>query len=56
MVPYFAVLIILSFYGLHRYEMIRAYYKTKHKIPTAPPGCFPELPRVTIQLPLFNER
>jgi len=23
MIPYFSVLIVLSFYGLHRYEMIR---------------------------------
>lgn len=56
MVPYFGVLLILSVYGMHRYEMIRAYYKNKHKIPTEAPGRFAELPKVTIQLPLFNER
>lgn len=56
MLPYFGVLIILSVYGLHRYEMIRAYFKTKHKIPTEPAARFAELPRVTIQLPLYNER
>ena len=56
MVPYFGTLIILSIYGLHRYEMIRAYFKTKHKIPVLSASTFAELPRVTIQLPLFNER
>ena len=56
MAPYFGTLIILSIYGLHRYEMIRAYFKTKHKIPVLPASTFAELPRVTIQLPLFNER
>src|SRR5215813_2376627 len=56
MIPYFAVLIILSLYGVHRYEMIRAYYKNKHKIPVKPESLFDELPRVTIQLPLYNER
>jgi cellulose synthase/poly-beta-1,6-N-acetylglucosamine synthase-like glycosyltransferase len=36
--------------------MIRAYFKTKHKIPTVPANAFAELPLVTIQLPLYNER
>lgn len=56
LVPYFAVLIVLSLYGLHRYEMIRAYYKNKHKLPKEAPTKFDELPRVTVQLPLYNER
>lgn len=56
MVPYFAVLLVLSLYGMHRYEMIRAYYKNKHKLPTVAPTNFEQLPKVTIQLPLFNER
>ncbi len=56
LVPYFLVLIILSFYGLHRYEMIREYWKFKKKMPTEPPGRFDQLPKVTIQLPLYNER
>jgi cellulose synthase/poly-beta-1,6-N-acetylglucosamine synthase-like glycosyltransferase len=54
--PYFAVLLVLSFYGLHRYEMIRGYFKNKHKLPSEAPSRFAELPRVTIQLPLYNER
>ena len=56
LVPYFAVLIVLSFYGLHRYEMIRAFYKNRHKLSAAPVVQFDELPPVTIQLPMYNER
>lgn len=58
LVPYFGVLIILSLYGMHRYKMIHEYLKYKKLLPKAPPETFPEesLPRVTIQLPLFNER
>jgi cellulose synthase/poly-beta-1,6-N-acetylglucosamine synthase-like glycosyltransferase len=41
---------------MHRYETIRAYFKNKHKIPVRAPKEFDELPPVTIQLPLFNER
>jgi cellulose synthase/poly-beta-1,6-N-acetylglucosamine synthase-like glycosyltransferase len=55
MVPYFTVLLILSFYGLHRYEMIRGYFKNRAKL-AGPIGVFQQLPRVTIQLPIFNER
>ena len=56
MVPYFATLFILSIYGLHRYEVIREYLKVKKSIPKEPPSRFDQLPPVTIQLPLFNER
>ncbi len=57
MVPYFAVLAILSVYGLHRYETIRGYMKHRKRLREAePPVRFTELPRVTIQLPIFNER
>lgn len=56
LIPYFVLLFILAIYGMHRYETIRAYFKNKHKIPTEAPKKFDELPPVTIQLPLFNER
>jgi cellulose synthase/poly-beta-1,6-N-acetylglucosamine synthase-like glycosyltransferase len=57
LIPYFAVLVVLSFYGLHRYEMIRGYWKHRKRLTEAPaPQPFAELPRVTIQLPLYNER
>src|SRR3954454_18554241 len=56
LVPYFATLIILSIYGLHRYEVIREYMKAKKKLPSEPAERFEGLPRITIQLPLYNER
>jgi cellulose synthase/poly-beta-1,6-N-acetylglucosamine synthase-like glycosyltransferase len=56
LIPYFVLLSILAIYGMHRYETIRAYFKNKHKIPVRAPKEFDELPPVTIQLPLFNER
>ncbi len=54
--PYFLLLVILACYGCHRYEMIRRYLKHKKDIPTASSVHFETLPRVTIQLPLYNER
>ncbi len=56
LIPYFGILSILSVYGIHRYETIRRYIKYRKNIPQAPPQQFTELPRVTIQLPLYNER
>ena len=51
---YFLVLIILSVYGSHRYVMAYLYYKYKGNLP-APKRKFEILPRVTIQLPVYNE-
>src|SRR5262245_56479527 len=56
LVPYFAVLIILSFYGLHRFHMIRGFWKYRKQMPQCPPRRFDALPPVTIQLPTYNER
>jgi cellulose synthase/poly-beta-1,6-N-acetylglucosamine synthase-like glycosyltransferase len=56
MIPYFTTLVILSVYGVHRYETIRTYFKHRKKAVSAPPRTFDQLPPVTIQLPLFNER
>jgi cellulose synthase/poly-beta-1,6-N-acetylglucosamine synthase-like glycosyltransferase len=56
MVPYFLLLSVLAFYGLHRYEMVRLYRKHRNHMPVEPPQRFSQLPRVTIQLPLYNER
>ena len=56
LVPYFAVLIVLSFYGLHRYHMIRGYWKHRKSMPTEAPQKYAQLPRVTIQLPIYNEQ
>jgi cellulose synthase/poly-beta-1,6-N-acetylglucosamine synthase-like glycosyltransferase len=56
MIPYFGVLLVLSCYGLHRYEMIRGYWKHRKKFSEVPPQRYEQLPRVTIQLPIFNEQ
>ncbi|MGH9663288.1 MAG: glycosyl transferase family 2, partial [Bryobacteraceae bacterium] len=56
LVPYFVVLIVLSVYGLHRCEMIRGYVKHRKNLLKQPPSRFAALPRVTLQLPLYNER
>src|SRR3990172_6200181 len=53
-VAYVAVLLVLSVYGSHRYYMAWLYYRHKFRLPT--PRCrFDALPRVTVQLPIFNE-
>jgi len=53
-VAYALLLCVLSFYGAHRYQMAYLYYRHKYRLPT-PRGRFERLPRVTIQLPIFNE-
>ncbi len=51
---YFAVVLGLAIYGLHRYFILYLYFKNRHRHP-AVPDRFAELPAVTIQLPIFNE-
>ncbi len=51
---YFSVLCVLAVYGSHRYRMAFLYYRHKFKLPI-PKGVLEKLPRVTIQLPVFNE-
>ncbi len=51
---YFSVLAVLSVYGSHRYRMAFLYYRHKFKLPV-PKGTLPAMPRVTVQLPVFNE-
>ena len=56
LVPYFIVLILLAGYGAHRYVLVYLYYKHRQKRTTEPASRFAELPRVTVQLPIFNEQ
>src|ERR1700758_2931695 len=57
LVPYFSVLIVLSIYGIHRYDIIRTYFKYRKRATQEPSEKrFENLPPVTIQLPLYNER
>jgi len=55
MIPYFIVLFILALYGLHRYWLVYDYYAYSKNVPAQPPPVT-EWPRVTIQLPIYNER
>ena len=55
MIPYFIVLFVLAIYGLHRYWLVYDYYKYAKNVPPQPPE-ITAWPRVTIQLPIFNER
>jgi cellulose synthase/poly-beta-1,6-N-acetylglucosamine synthase-like glycosyltransferase len=55
MIPYFVVLVILAIYGMHRYWLVYDYYKYKQNVP-AQPAEVRTWPRVTVQLPIYNER
>jgi cellulose synthase/poly-beta-1,6-N-acetylglucosamine synthase-like glycosyltransferase len=55
MAPYFLVLGILAMYGIHRYSLVYSYFKHRDRVPPSAPE--PEdWPKVTIQLPIYNER
>src|SRR5919112_734096 len=60
LIPYFIVLVFLASYGVHRYILVWLYYRNRKKAASsdAPPRYFTpeELPRVTVQLPIFNEQ
>ncbi len=60
LVPYFVVMLILAFYGIHRYQLVWLYYRNRKNAAKwdQQPQRWPEgqLPFVTIQLPIFNEQ
>ncbi len=56
LVPYFAVMVLLSCYGLHRYQLVYRYYKHRKHATKEPTSYFAELPAITVQLPLYNEQ
>jgi cellulose synthase/poly-beta-1,6-N-acetylglucosamine synthase-like glycosyltransferase len=60
LIPYFIVMVILAFYGIHRYQLVWLYFRNKKSAAkwNEPPAHWPEgeLPFVTIQLPIFNEQ
>ena len=56
LLPYFAVMIVLAIYGVHRYTLCYLYFKHRKNYNPNPLNHFDELPRVTIQLPIFNEQ
>ena len=51
---YLSVLIGLSAYGIHRYFIVYLFLKNR-KRETVPASRFEQLPKVTMQLPIFNE-
>ena len=51
---YIAVLTIVAIYGVHRYMLVYLYVKYRHD-GYQPTGRFEELPKVTVQLPMYNE-
>ncbi|RYV04060.1 cellulose synthase [Shewanella sp. OPT22] len=52
---HFVLLGILCLFGLHRLSMVIRWYKYRNYKP-AEPKKFTELPQVTVQIPLYNER
>ena len=55
MAVYIAILLLVALYGLHRYILVFLYIKHRNNV-YQPKGDFDQLPRVTIQLPMFNEK
>ena len=55
MIPYFLVLGVLAAYGIYRYVLVYNFYHYRHNVPGPPPPVN-EWPKVTIQLPIYNER
>src|SRR2546421_5307036 len=51
---YLSVLFGLSAYGIHRYFIIYLFLKNRKREPV-PASRFEQLPKVTVQLPIFNE-
>jgi cellulose synthase/poly-beta-1,6-N-acetylglucosamine synthase-like glycosyltransferase len=52
---YVLTLVLLSCYGFHRYVLVYLYYKYKNNAPK-PKTFFQDLPKICIQLPMFNEQ
>jgi cellulose synthase/poly-beta-1,6-N-acetylglucosamine synthase-like glycosyltransferase len=55
MIPYFLVMTILAVYGIHRYALVYNYYKNRKRV-AGPPPEISVWPRVTVQLPIYNEK
>ena len=55
LISYFSILLILCIFGWHRLHITRLYKKHGRKVPI-PRSNFEDLPLVTIQLPIFNEK
>ena len=51
---YIGVLVMVALYGFHRYVLVYLYVKHRHN-GYQPKARFDSLPRVTVQLPMYNE-
>src|SRR4051794_9141390 len=54
MTLYVAVLVVVAIYGMHRYVLVYLYLKHRDDV-YEPKGTFAKLPRITLQLPMYNE-
>ena len=54
---YLVILLVISAYGLHRFKLVYLYRKHRHHAhrPGELPASLAAYPRVTVQLPMFNE-
>ncbi len=52
---YLVVLTLICVYGAHRYFLLMLYYRVRRR-QSRPASTFDELPRITVQLPMYNER
>ena len=53
---YLAIIAVVCVYGIHRYWMVWEFLRRRKAGDDSPSRCFETLPRVTVQLPMFNER
>lgn len=53
-ISYLLVVGVLALYGFHRYCILFLYFKHRNRVPV-PQRRFEELPKITVQLPIFNE-
>ncbi|MBT4501204.1 MAG: glycosyltransferase [Gemmatimonadetes bacterium] len=54
LIAYCGIVVLLGLYGFHRYQLLRLFRKHRD-VPDLPLSSFTSLPRVTVQLPLYNE-
>ncbi len=55
LIVYGIVISILALFGIHKYFLLYLYWKYKSR-PAFKPGEFESLPKVTVQLPIYNEK
>jgi cellulose synthase/poly-beta-1,6-N-acetylglucosamine synthase-like glycosyltransferase len=55
LVAWVTILVVVCAYGVHRWSLVYLYYKHRRNLPKLQ-ACFADLPRVTIQLPMYNEQ